>query len=651
MTTPRYQMGPVLGRGGMATVYRAVDTAADQPVAIKILEARLAEDAGMVEAFQREAAMMQSLEHPGIVRVFTSTEIDGQPAIVMELLEGGELRDVLLREGAFTERRALDVVIPVLDALHAAHEAGVIHRDVKPHNVVFDAAGAPKLIDFGIGQAEELMEADDAGHVGTVEYMAPERVDGFAVDARSDIYSAGIMLFELVCGHVPYRADSGAAVMRMHRQAEIPDPKLFQPEITYRLARAIQRALAKHPEDRFPSAEAFRDALTGDDEILEPIGDHRDWERLVADLDAPPSLAAAVDGDDGYEWVVYSPRLPLDDSPRHARQVEAMDAVVSDFPDSRRWRGIVAKVSHSTHTMAHHDPYNSGSFTPRYHSIHDIGLARGLSREGVEEIVHRLEAHGGTAEFCRRPRKSSVQWMRLLPRDLRTNLILIYLAFVVGSFFLPILSVFLATAEYLESSLISTITLLFIPVVVCFGVGLWTVYIAALGWLREAWLPFISTNYLLDFADHRHVPPDVAPLTVDHLKVADEIQSPRVAHSFRRAIHMVLHLRDALSDDNNNLNELHDTISSVEQWARQIIDLETRVAQTPATRLAHQIARIDRRLEAAEDVHDLDDLMAEKSDLRRQIQERDEAQQQLQSLAQRLLDRSTELEVAVRQAR
>ena len=152
---PRYRLREVLGRGGIAEVYRAYDEAAEMDVAIKVLHDFLADDEGMIEAFEREAFLMRSVDHRGVVQIYGTTEVEGRPAIVMELCDGGDLHERIARRGVFSEEDAIGIISGILEALAACHEQGIIHRDIKPHNVMFDATDRPKLIDFGIAQAED----------------------------------------------------------------------------------------------------------------------------------------------------------------------------------------------------------------------------------------------------------------------------------------------------------------------------------------------------------------------------------------------------------------------------------------------------------------------------------------------------------------
>lgn len=386
----RYALKEVIGRGGMATVYRAFDEAAEMDVAIKILHEHLIDDAAMVEALQREAAVMRRVDHPGVVDVYATVEIDGRPGIAMELCEGGDLRRRLARRGSFDEDEALDIVIPLLDTLAACHEEGLVHRDVKPHNVVFDDRENPRLIDFGIGQAEELMAADEAGQVGTVEYMAPERIDGLAIDGRSDLYSVGVLLFELLCGHVPYRAESASEVLRMHREADVPDARVFEPAVSAPVAEAIMCAMAKQPEKRFDHPEQMVAALRGEDATDSEIPGHSSWKALREHYGAHSSLGASAEGS-GEEWVIYVPPHLVEEG---ARQGADYAAAIGELIDD--YGPYLTVADDEGHTV---DSGGRGQeLVARY------GIARGLSRQGAEALTKRLEHHNLLVRFNRRVR-------------------------------------------------------------------------------------------------------------------------------------------------------------------------------------------------------------------------------------------------------
>lgn len=264
----RYQIQKELGRGGMAFVYQALDTRLNRPVAIKVIRrtAFLEEHyEAMIRRFEREARSLASLDHSHIVKVFDYGEQEGSPYLVMQYLAGGSLKELLSPDhpGALDWREAIRLCIPVARALAYAHRQGIVHRDVKPANILLSVQGEPMLSDFGIAKilhtGESALTASGMG-IGTPEYMAPEQAMGDVV-AQSDIYSLGIVLFELVTGKRPFTADTPMAVMLKHIQEPLPDVRVFNPTLPEELAHILERACAKQPAARFASADEFADAL------------------------------------------------------------------------------------------------------------------------------------------------------------------------------------------------------------------------------------------------------------------------------------------------------------------------------------------------------------------------------------------------------
>ncbi|HEX9888358.1 MAG TPA: Stk1 family PASTA domain-containing Ser/Thr kinase [Nitriliruptorales bacterium] len=257
----RYRLGDTLGRGGMAEVYEAHDEVLDRRVAVKVLLDRFREDAQFVARFRREAQAAASLNHANIVAVYDTGDHDGLPFIVMELVRGKSLQQAV-REGGLTEDRALEICAEVCAALSYAHGRSLVHRDVKPGNILLSESGQVKVTDFGIARAINAETVTQTAAVlGTAAYLSPEQAQGQAVDERSDIYSLGVVLYELLTGQQPFQGDSPVTVAYMHvQEAPIPlrdlDAAISQP------AEAIAfRAMAKNPSNRYPDAEAMRDDL------------------------------------------------------------------------------------------------------------------------------------------------------------------------------------------------------------------------------------------------------------------------------------------------------------------------------------------------------------------------------------------------------
>ena len=262
----RYQLGAVLGRGGMAEVRRARDLRLGRDVAIKQLRVDLASDPTFQARFRREAQAAAGLNHPTIVSVYDTGE-DADPSgvqvpyIVMELVEGHTLRELLRTGRQIMPNKALEFTQGVLDALSYSHKAGIVHRDIKPANVMLTSTGQVKVMDFGIARAVADTSAtmtQTAAVIGTAQYLSPEQARGETVDSRSDIYSAGCLLYELLVGRPPFQGDSPVSVAYQHvREAPVP-PSHLDPEITEAMDTITLKALAKDPADRYQTAAAMR---------------------------------------------------------------------------------------------------------------------------------------------------------------------------------------------------------------------------------------------------------------------------------------------------------------------------------------------------------------------------------------------------------
>ena len=260
----RYELEALVGSGGMSSVFCAHDVQLDRRVAIKILHARFADDGEYVERFRREARLVAQLAHPNIVTVIDRGEDQGRQYIVFEFVEGENLKELIVRSGPLPVARAVELAITVADGLTFAHEHGLVHRDVKPQNVLLSANGAVKVTDFGIARSLEVEHGvtQTGTVVGTGEYIAPEQASGDAVSPATDVYSLGVVLWEMLTGRVPFESDNFVAVAMRHVNEPAPDIRELRPDIPPRLAAAIDTALQKDPARRFPTMRAFAEELS-----------------------------------------------------------------------------------------------------------------------------------------------------------------------------------------------------------------------------------------------------------------------------------------------------------------------------------------------------------------------------------------------------
>ncbi len=270
----RYRLQHSIASGGMAEVWEAHDDILGRRVAVKVLHSHLATDASFLARFRREAIAAARLAHPNVVATYDTGVDDGVAWIVMERVDGNTLRQVLSASGPFSPGRAVHIAIQVADALDYAHRAGVIHRDVKPANILLTESDRVKVADFGIAKAA-IEAAEDAGGssidftdltqsgaiVGTAKYLSPEQVNGENVDGRSDVYALGVVLYEMLCGQVPFTGETDVAVAVQHATATPRPPRQVRDDIPGSLEVVVLKALAKLPDERYPSAGALHAAL------------------------------------------------------------------------------------------------------------------------------------------------------------------------------------------------------------------------------------------------------------------------------------------------------------------------------------------------------------------------------------------------------
>ncbi len=313
----RYRVLRRLGSGGMADVYCAEDTQLGRNVALKLLYERFAEDSEFVERFRREASSAAGLQHPNVVQVFDRGEWNGTYYIAMEYLHGRNLKQVVRDHGALDPALAVDLVIQILKAARFAHQRGIVHRDIKPHNVIVDDEGRAKVTDFGIARAAASEMTETGSIMGTAQYLSPEQAQGHPVDARSDLYSIGIVLYELLTGSPPFDAESTVTIALKQVSEEPVPPMQLDPAVSPALDAVVMRALRKDPDARFQDADEFIAALesamagryvetvaVAEDpvDVLEEE-DRRNWRRIALIALVLLALAALAIG----AWLLLSP--------------------------------------------------------------------------------------------------------------------------------------------------------------------------------------------------------------------------------------------------------------------------------------------------------------------------------------------------------
>lgn len=318
----RYTIKRRLGIGGMAEVYLAIDESLGREVALKVLNPALAADPAFVERFKREARAVAALNHPNIVAIYNWGEYDGMYYIVMEYVPGGNLKEQLRQVRALPEEDALAIAVLVANALEAAHVRGIVHRDVKPHNILLAPDGRVKVTDFGIAWAAGASQLTATNAVlGTAHYLSPEQVTHHAIDGRTDVYGLGVVLFEMLTGMTPFTGDTLVAVAMKQATETAPSIRTLRPDLSPRTDAIVRTALAKDPGSRFPTAAAMRDALQdARDALLRP---------LSTQTVSLPSLAAMPPG---------KPVLPIagDAAAAMTRPVQMRNAPPPFLPPARR---------------------------------------------------------------------------------------------------------------------------------------------------------------------------------------------------------------------------------------------------------------------------------------------------------------------------
>jgi serine/threonine-protein kinase len=325
----RYRIQRKLGAGGMANVYLAEDQELGRRVAIKILNDRHANDDQFVERFRREAKNAAALSHPNIVSIYDRGEAEGTYYIAMEYLDGRSLKELIVSRGPAPVPVAIDYARQILSALRFAHRNGIVHRDIKPHNVLVDPEGRVKVTDFGIARAGASQMTEAGSIVGTAQYLSPEQAKGTAVDQRSDIYSVGIVLYELLTGSVPFTGDTPVEIAMKHISQVPEPPSAKRSDIPHDLDLVVMRALAKDPNDRYATAEEMEADL---DRLARGVAVSRATEESATQIMRPVGATAVTSA----ATVVAPPRPPT--APRHT--LPPRPPVYYDYEEPIRSRPI-----------------------------------------------------------------------------------------------------------------------------------------------------------------------------------------------------------------------------------------------------------------------------------------------------------------------
>jgi eukaryotic-like serine/threonine-protein kinase len=340
----RYKVLSRLGSGGMADVFLAEDQQLGRNVALKLLHRRFAEDPDFVERFRREAQAAARLQHPNVVGIYDRGAYDDTFYIAMEYLSGRTLKQLIRQEAPLDPIRAIDITIQILRAARFAHRRGVIHRDLKPHNVIIDESDHAKVTDFGIARAGASDMTETGSIMGTAQYLSPEQAQGHAVSAGSDLYSIGVVLYEMLTGRVPFDADSAVTIALKHVSQSPPAPTVSNPRVPPELEQVVMWSLNKNPADRPTDADQFMAALeAAKSAILSGTQGQRTtsfaslaavggvgagYAAGAAAAGAPPEAPADGDGQRGYDGVAYMGTEPPQPPPGQRRNLWPWIAVL-----------------------------------------------------------------------------------------------------------------------------------------------------------------------------------------------------------------------------------------------------------------------------------------------------------------------------------
>ena len=404
----RYAIEARLARGGMASVYLATDVRLDRRVAVKVMHGALAEDPDFVARFNREARAAARLSHPAVVSVYDQGSDDGHVFLVMEYVGGSTLRDVLRERGKLTPAEAVAVMDHVLAALGAAHAAGLVHRDVKPENVLITPDGRVKVADFGLARAVAgtTLTGDDGMLLGTAAYVSPEQVRDGAADARSDVYSAGVLMFELLTGTVPFSADTPLSVAYKHLSDDVPAPSTRSAGIPTELDAVVTTATSREPAARYADGATMhtalgraRDTLGLHGVVPAPPGDNT--INLARATAAAPAIATAAASSGSGQQTIALPTAGDDDESREPRRwpfVLAALLVLSLIAGVGGWWLAVGRYTHApnvvqlTYTQAAAKLDHAGLHAQRGSDTFSDSIAAGhvVSQDpGSGDRVHR----------------------------------------------------------------------------------------------------------------------------------------------------------------------------------------------------------------------------------------------------------------------
>jgi serine/threonine protein kinase len=614
----RFKLEARLGRGGMATVYLATDATTQTRVALKVLHPHLRDDELVVARFRREIAAARRVQHDNIIRIHDLIETPRLACLVLEYQPGGDLKQLIRRRGALPVDEALALTRQLLAGLAVAHRAGVVHRDIKPHNVLVDAEGVAKIADFGLARVDDLIGVTThTMSLGTPEYMAPELLGSPIVDGRADLYGVGVVLFELLTGKLPFRASTPLALLQLHQHQAPPNPCTLIPELPAWLGEVVRRAMAKAPEDRFSTAGEMHDALQTAAAVAgSPIVATRSCPKCAAPL--LPGTTSCVEC--GTERVFIS--------------------------EQRQGGGrlIITRRPWFMPTSSGDDDFLTFAAKARIHatltrlggrvSLDEAELDQRL-REPPVVLAQRLSADDGEA-LARELRSQGIDRVRYVPKTRQLGLMLGFgrlgrnalVSMLVGLLVLGLSGVE-SFALWLAVTVASTFAI---------------TYVRAK--LRSA--PIVRFDAGLRGLRQSH-----DALIEKATKTFALVRSDRLKQMTRRILSRGVQLRELFASTDRYSDEmranLEHAMSKSLDTAGRIAVLETIVGDVDVAEIHERMQRLEQRSADATNIQELDEIAEQQHALRVELSELDEQQAEIVRLSGQLLDASSRLATLLRE--
>lgn len=622
---PRFELLSQLGGGGMATVYRARDRVGDhEEVALKVLHPHLRANRAVVEQLRREVEVVQRLVHPGIAAVYEFVEADDVVFMVMEYCSGRDLNQRLQIEGRLPIDEVERLARPILKALSHAHGQGVVHGDIKPHNILLDADLAPRLADFGIARHDD-QDLGDNLHVGTPEYVAPEVLSTPIVDGRADLYSVGVLLFQMLTGKLPFDANSPAALLEQKQSGSIPDVRELRPDVPEPLADAIGRALSADPEGRFDTAQEMLQALSGEFKTDE-VGSAE-----VIEATHSCAVCASQIFDELKICLHCGHRtLPLRKKGRYGAYIW--------LPAPRRRGGKKQRHLSADQVAALGDVFRDRmgvelhkDFDLRVQALPAM-LLTGLHHDDAPALIDEIEEVAGVqAESASLFTKF---WLRKAPAQVLPS----FLSFLPYLLLLPLLFYALASVSMMLVDLVATYWGFFGMGVITFAALSFLLFITAcffLYFLNDLWQARKPAIMLTSNAQSLSLRP---PIWLDEVyAVHKKLPSRRLRQMLRRVVEQTVMLkrRNRRADHGEQIDEF---LVQILPAFERLGSLEEEVLSHQGSSLRQNLGDVEKQIEASQATQDIADLIALREQILEQIADRDRKFRELTLLSGQVLD-------------